>query len=293
MVSDDTEHLFFTTQSLLEAGDDVAIFRRTLAWWLLALPAGVGLATARSIVKLWLGWSPEKSGVWSAGNGPAMRSAIIGTRFAENETKLRAFVEASTRMTHRDPKACAGALSVALGAAAVIRGESNDEVLIQTWRTLSSDGEWQHAMTLMCAELARGSSVAAFSEALSDKRKPEVSGYIYRTVPVALFAWLRHRGDFRMTLQEVIACGGDTDTVAAIAGALAGADCGEKGIPAEWISGICEWPRSSRVLREVASRVADQNCRAPVRYLVTGVIPRNIFFLGVVLTHGFRRLIPG
>lgn len=297
MVSDDTDHLFFTAQSLLEAGDDVAIFRRALArrlrWWLIALPAGVGLATARSIVKLWLGWNPAKSGVRSAGNGPAMRSAIVGARFAEDETTLRAFVEASTRITHRDPKACTGALAVALGAAAVIRDAANGDALLHTWRALSSDEEWQRAMSLMHAELTRGSSVAAFSEALHGKRKREVSGYIYRTVPVALYAWLRHRGDFRMTLQEVIACGGDTDTVAAIAGALAGTECGEKGIPAEWISGLCEWPRSTPVLREVASRAADQNCRVPVCYLVAGVIPRSIFFLGVVLAHGFRRLIPG
>lgn len=295
MVSDDTEHLFFTAQSLIEADDDLVTFRRVLArrlrWWLLALPAGVGLATARSIAKLWMGWNPAKSGVWSAGNGPAMRSAIIGARFADDEAKLRAFVEASTRLTHRDPKALTGALAVALSAAAVMHGPSDDDPLLHICQALSRDDAWQHAMTLMPAELARGSSVATFSEALEGKR--EVSGYIYRTVPVALYAWLRHRADFRMTHQEVIACGGDTDTVAAIAGSLAGMECGEQGIPAEWISGICEWPRSVGLLRKVAARVADKECRTPVRYFAAGVIPRNLFFLAIVLMHGFRRLIPG
>jgi ADP-ribosyl-[dinitrogen reductase] hydrolase len=295
MVSDDTEHLFFTGQSLLEACADVEVFRRALAWrlrwWLLALPAGVGLATARSILKLWLGWSPEKSGVWSAGNGPAMRSALIGAQFSHNETMMRTFVEASTRMTHRDPKALTGALAVAFGAAAVMRDAANPETLMHTWQMLSSDEEWQRALALLQSELARGSSVATFSEALGGRR--EVSGYIYRTVPVALYAWLRHRGDYRTTLQEVIACGGDTDTVASIAGALAGTECGEKGIPAEWISGICEWPCSTDVLRHVASRLTDGDRYLPVRYPVAGVIPRNILFLCVVLIHGFRRLIPG
>lgn len=295
MVSDDTEHLFFTAQSLIEAGDDVAIFRRSLArrlrWWLLALPAGVGLATARSILKLWLGWSPAKSGVWSAGNGPAMRSAILGAAIAEDEAKLRVFVEASTLMTHRDPKAFTGAMAVALGAAAVMRDASSDDALFHSWQQLSSDDEWQRAMTLMREDLSRSASVAAFSEALGGKR--EVSGYIYRTVPVALYAWLRHRGDFRTTLQEVIACGGDTDTVAAITGALAGMECGERGIPPQWITGICEWPRSIHVLRDVASRVGGQHGHPPVRYAAWGIIPRNLFFLGVVLVHGFRRLIPG
>ena len=44
-----------------------------------------------------------------------------------------------------------------------------------------------------------------------------VTGYIYHTVPVAVYAWLRHYGDFRVTLEAVLDCGGDTDTVGAIA----------------------------------------------------------------------------
>ncbi|HSI61980.1 MAG TPA: ADP-ribosylglycohydrolase family protein [Candidatus Saccharimonadia bacterium] len=295
MVSDDTEHLFFTGQSLLEAGDDVVQFRQRLArrlrWWLLALPAGVGSATARSIAKLWLGWSPAKSGVWSAGNGPAMRSAIIGARFTHDHEHLHAFVEASTFMTHRDPKALTGALAVALGAAALVKGEMDEAPLMTAWGTLSDDEEWQRALATMRSELGRGASVACFSEALGGKR--EVSGYIYRTVPVALYAWLRHRGDFRATMQEVIACGGDTDTVAAIAGSLAGAECGTDGIPAEWLHGICEWPCGIAQWRELAQRIANPICREPVRYVTAGVLPRNVLFLGIVLMHGIRRLLPG
>jgi len=85
IVSDDTEHAFLVGQSLLVASGDVAAFRRALAgrlrWWFLGLPAGVGLATARACVKLCLGISPERSGVYSAGNGPAIRSASIGAYF--------------------------------------------------------------------------------------------------------------------------------------------------------------------------------------------------------------------
>src|SRR5258708_34460022 len=77
MVSDDTEHSFFVPQSLLTSSADVAAFRRGLAarlrWWVVGLPAGVGLATARACLKLGLGLSPERSGGFSAGNGPAIR----------------------------------------------------------------------------------------------------------------------------------------------------------------------------------------------------------------------------
>src|SRR5882724_9081923 len=84
-----------------------------LRWWLVGVPAGIGLGTLRSILKLWMGFGPKRSGVWSAGNGPAMRSAIIGAYFSSQPEKMSAYVEASTCLTHTDPKALIGALAVA------------------------------------------------------------------------------------------------------------------------------------------------------------------------------------
>src|ERR1017187_4780675 len=60
MVSDDTEHTLFVAQSLLRNPDDVDAFQRRLAWhlrwWFAGLPAGIGMATAKACVKLWLGF---------------------------------------------------------------------------------------------------------------------------------------------------------------------------------------------------------------------------------------------
>src|SRR5205823_1644411 len=52
----------------------------------------------------------------SAGNGPAMRSALLGVCLGHDPPRLRAFVRASTRLTHTDPRAERGALLVALAA---------------------------------------------------------------------------------------------------------------------------------------------------------------------------------
>jgi hypothetical protein len=57
-----------------------------LRGWLLSLPAGIGFATLRAILKLWLGFPLNRSGVYSAGNGPAMRVAVIGAFFRRSET---------------------------------------------------------------------------------------------------------------------------------------------------------------------------------------------------------------
>src|SRR6185312_13056398 len=121
MVSDDTEHACMTAQALLAAPDDPARFARSLAWrlrgWLAAMPAAVGWGTLRAIVKLWLGFSPARSGVVSAGNGAAMRAPVLGASLAFHPDRLDAVARASARITHRDPRAEEGALVVTLAAA--------------------------------------------------------------------------------------------------------------------------------------------------------------------------------
>ncbi len=85
MVSDDTEHTCMVAQAIVASGGDERLFAKNLAWrmrrWFLCMPAGIGFATLRSLIKLCVGFSADRSGVFSAGNGPAMRSAIIGVCF--------------------------------------------------------------------------------------------------------------------------------------------------------------------------------------------------------------------
>lgn len=75
LVSDDTEHTCLIAQSLIVSAGEAALFEkrfaRELRLWLLLLPAGVGLATLRATLRLLVGVPPARSGVFSAGNGPA------------------------------------------------------------------------------------------------------------------------------------------------------------------------------------------------------------------------------
>lgn len=119
-VSDDTEQSALVAQSLARHPDDVdacvRAFRRSLLGWFCRLPWGVGSATVRSCVRIGLGISP--SGVMSAGNGAAMRAAVIGTFFHDRPDQRRAFGLALADVTHRDQRAAEGALYVAELAAA-------------------------------------------------------------------------------------------------------------------------------------------------------------------------------
>jgi ADP-ribosylglycohydrolase len=303
MISDDTELTMLVAQSLLTHPEDDAVFGRDLArrlrWWFLGLPAGVGLATARACVKLWVGFSAERSGVCSAGNGPAMRSALLGGYFCEDQDVIERFVTASTKLTHTDPRALTGALAVArLAAWAVQHGPAEPPSIESVGDLLAklapTDREWSELVEKMRTAWTHEDSVAEFASSLGLDHG--VTGYVYHTVPVAAYAWLRHYGDFHTTVEAAWDCGGDTDTVGAIVGALAGGTIGAGGISTVWLAGILDWPRSVGLLRSIASRLdrqkRDGRRRGAVNYFWPAVLPRNLLFLIVVLLHGFRRLAP-
>src|SRR6185436_17286184 len=114
-VSDDTEQSALVAQSLARHPDDagrcVRAFRRSLLGWFWRLPWGIGRATIRASVRIMLGFST--SGVGSAGNGSAMRAAIVGAFFHDREDKRRVVGAAIARTTHTDERAVQGALFVA------------------------------------------------------------------------------------------------------------------------------------------------------------------------------------
>jgi ADP-ribosylglycohydrolase len=307
MTSDDTEHTCLVGQALLRQPDDPDAFARALAWglrfWLLGLPAGLGSATLRGVLKLWLGFPPHASGVWSAGNGPAMRAAPLGVCLGDDPEKLRAYVRASTRLTHRDPRAERGALLVAVAAHhGATRGPAAvrpaDFFAAARAALPDADDRLLDWLRRMEEHLARDAPAAELAADLKLGRG--VTGYVYHTVPLALYGWLRRPADFRGAVEEVIALGGDTDTTGAITGALAGATAGAAAIPHEWLGGLLEWPRSVAWMRTLAGRLAEQypgrgeaaGRPGPLPLFWPGLLARNALFFALVLLHALRRLLP-
>jgi ADP-ribosyl-[dinitrogen reductase] hydrolase len=92
-VSDDTEQTALIAQSLARHPDNleacVRAFRRSLLGWFCRLPWGIGLATVRSCFRISLRRSP--SGVMSAGNGAAMRAAVVGVFFHDRPEQRQTF----------------------------------------------------------------------------------------------------------------------------------------------------------------------------------------------------------
>ncbi len=301
MVSDDTEHACLVAQALIETAGEPDAFARALArrlcFWLLGGPAGVGWATLRAILKLWVGFAPDKSGVWSAGNGPAMRSALLGVCYGGDLEHLQALVRASSRLTHTDPRAEAGALAVAVAASlAAENGPATalPDTYLQAVGLLLEESELLSLLQKAAASVQRGEPTRAFAELIGAEER--VSGYVNQTVPVAIHAWLSFPSDYREAVLAVIRCGGDTDTTAAIVGVIVGAAVGKDGIPGEWLSALAEWPRSVEWMEQLAAQLAQvQATRTAQRPLGLPLLPllgRNLLFMLVVLAHGFRRGLP-
>lgn len=302
MVSDDTEHACFVARALIECGYDPERFQRRLArslrWWLAGVPAGIGFATLRAILRLWIGVPSCRSGVFSAGNGPAMRSPLLGLLHGDNHETLRQYVRRSTEITHSDPKAFFGAMAVAVAAhySATAHRVSGQAYLDHLRESVpEAEAVELHTLLERAVESAnRGEDVGAFAARIGSRNG--ITGYMYHTVPCVVQTWLRYHDDYAGAIRTIIEAGGDTDTTGAILGAIVGARTGKTQIPAQWLEGIVEWPRSIQWiehLAETVAEVAEGKSSTPVpAYFFAGMPLRNLVFAIVVLTHGFRRLAP-
>ena len=225
-----------------------------------------------------------------------MRAAIIGAT-VDDPVELQKIVRASARITHTDPKAEQGGFAVALATQMAAAGDvvAGDEFVERLQHDLASEGsEIVSLLQRVVESVERGKSTLEFAQ--SHGLEKGVTGYIFDSVPIAIHAWLSHQRDFRAAITEVVACGGDTDSTAAIVGGIVGAHVGKAGIPREWLDRLWEWPCSvswmEGLARQLAATMQAGQATNPMSLPFCGVLPRNLLFLIVVLLHGFRRLLP-
>jgi ADP-ribosylglycohydrolase len=172
--------------------------------------------------------------------------------------RLRALVHANAVITHRDPRAEAGALAVAQAAWHASVGREDDFVIPPEFVNPPAEN---------------------------------VKGFVVDTVAIVLAAWKRHPRDYRAAVLEAVRAGGDTDTVAAIVGGIVGAAVGKDGIPTEWLAGMAEWPRTMGWMERLGARLASAD-RRPLPVFVPFVFLRNLFFMLIVIVKALRRLLP-
>ena len=244
--TDDTEMMIVLAESLIEhsgvneAGLAQAFLER-------CDPArGYGAGTLK-VMELWRQGVPiDKAaqhlfdGEGSLGNGAAMRIAPIAVLFADSPNELRTQAERSARLTHAHPLAVDAAITQAAAIAAALRGED----ILAAARAAARRPVLRRQLDRAAALLGSDVGPAAAGELLG------TSAIGHESVPTAIFAAASHTV-FEEAVSFAVRCGGDTDTLGAMTGALSGAACGSMSIPARWLDALEDGPRGRRHVERV------------------------------------------
>ena len=209
--TDDSEMALALARSLVsEKGYKKEKVRDSYRAWLQTRPIDVGATTERGLLGL---HTTE-----SESNGSLMRISPVGIWAAGDPARAAATARIDSALTHPNPvcvEACAG---FAAAVAAGVGGADPKGML---------DAALSHSSGPARAAIEAGAKGAAPASYEKDMGR----------VLIALqnaFLCLMHRG-FEDALVETVGRGGDTDTNAAVAGALLGAAHGREAIPSRWI----------------------------------------------------------
>jgi len=199
----------------------------------------------------------------SYGNGSAMRVSPIGLACYSDAKTAASIAVDSSRPTHSHPLACQGAvlqsLAVAI-AAGTASGEFAPGAFLQPFRaslTYFSDlmqdtSKFVRALDAIEQGLEHGTSCRQMSSVLGTGLAA------CEAVPTAVYCFLRHPDSFARVVHEAVFVGGDTDTIACMAGAISGALLGAAAIPEHWRRAVREEEYSVDAIEKLADRLFEK-----------------------------------
>jgi poly(ADP-ribose) glycohydrolase ARH3 len=164
-------------------------------------------------------------GTGSFGNGGAMRAAPAAIVGFPDLARVAEVARAQASVTHAHPLGQDGAAlqAMAVMVAASMTTDGLTDALVELGDHLETR-EFTQALT-EAIDVAHASDPAEIAQRLGN-------GIAAReAVPAAIAAFLRHPTDPIATVTTAICLGGDTDTIAAMAGAMGGAHAGASAVP--------------------------------------------------------------
>jgi ADP-ribosyl-[dinitrogen reductase] hydrolase len=223
--------LLFGESLLGTKGFDAVDLARRWVKWMKVDGRGIGDTTKRALTLVDRGKEPFEAGRlayqenprFSAGNGSVMRCIPAALRYHSDVDRLIRVSTQQAAITHADERCTWGAAAVNLAARELLHGNIYfiDEVL--------------HRIGDRAPRPLRDAIHRVPRERETDLRitGPE-AGYVVHCVEIA-FWFVTHDWSLEDALIFLAQAGGDTDTNAAVAGALLGARYGETAIPPRWL----------------------------------------------------------
>lgn len=247
-VTDDTEQAVLLGRLLLSGPVDPREFAAALVAWERDMAARgsldlLGPSTRRAVEAVLAGTPPEEAGVSGDTNGAAMRITPVGIKVAADDPRaLVDAVQAASLVTHNTSVALAGAAAVAAAVSAGIGGADREGCGVAAATDIAADaavigaerGHWV-AGADVAARIRWATGLVAGLPA------EEAAGVIYslvgtslatqESVPAAFAVLSAVPGDPWRACLLAASLGGDSDTIAAIAGAIGGAVHGLAAFP--------------------------------------------------------------
>ena len=251
-ITDDTEQTLLLAETILASPDTFdghAWARKLMDWENDMRRRGrhdlLGPSTKRALAAIARGEPPEQAGRFGDTNGAAMRVAPVG--IAYSFIRVDAFVAKvhdTCRTTHNTSVAVGGAAAVAAAVSTAIDGanwEGGKAAALQAARAGSARGHPVPGVDIAArigwaVELVRGRDRAGAIRAVTELIGTSVAAR--ESVPAA-FAVVEIAGANAWEAAVISAnLGGDTDTIGAIAAAMAGALSGASALPASRLEGL-------------------------------------------------------
>ena len=278
--TDDTQLTIHTARALIEGtGFNIDNFVKAYVNWLDDPPIGPGYGCLISIKKLKYGIPWKEAASNSGGNGTAMRISPIGLFYINEPEELKKVAYQSSLITHSHPAAAASAIVVACAISYLAsknpeEGFSIDEFFNTIIDSIANSHEpiWNEFISILKkvkenvgtptnSGLIKFSQIGVKSPFFIEEYfgKAFVHPYAISTVACAIFIFINKLNSFEECIYELAGAGGDSDTVGAIGGSLAGAYFGMKNIPIELVDLLKNKKLILKVSEELYQKFKERN----------------------------------
>jgi ADP-ribosylglycohydrolase len=252
-VTDDTDQAVLLARLVVASGglvDGMELARKLVEWEDGMRARGsldlLGPSTKRAIDELLQGKDIQETGRYGTTNGAAMRITPVGIATPSTDLDLLiGRVIAASAATHNTGLALAAAAAVAAAVSAGIDGATITEATeyaVTAATKASANGHWVAGADI-ATRIAWATSLIDTAPGNTPPRPGAVSALLYdlvgtslasqESVPAAFAVLAACPDDPWLAVRLAASLGGDTDTIAAIAGAIAGACHGIDAFPAD------------------------------------------------------------
>lgn len=181
----------------------------------------------------------------SFGNGAAMRVAPIGMFFHRDLDRVWEQARLSALPTHVHPLGIEGAQILATAVALCLRMETFDRPAFFDYLLAQCQTEPFRAKIALAARIERSSGLQELGNGIEATE----------SVATAIACFALAPDDYCEVIGSAIYLGGDTDTIAAMAGALAGAFLGVSAIPGKLVDLLEETPKGRGYILNLARKL--------------------------------------